>query len=313
MKISQIIKKNLLVENKFIILLYHGVEDTKTYGIQNYNNKHISTEEFDHQINFLSKHCNVISLKKLISYFSQKKNFPKNTVVITFDDGFENNYTKAIPILKKYSLPATFYISIGNIINNEMFWVDKIEDCINYTLKRNLRLKLDHEINFKLESNSQKIVAVNNIKTWCKSIVNYKKDLIIDEIINKLEVIPKISSWSGYKLLKLSQINEIDKSELFEIGGHSYKHKILSMLSNDELKIEINDSIFNLQKILNRKIDFYAYPEGQEHHFDKRVIKLLKDKNIACCPTAIPGVNSLGDDLFNLKRYMVGMNGINFE
>ena len=55
---------------------------------------------------------------------------PRNAYAITFDDGFENNYSLAAPILDDFNLPATFYFSTDFIENNSMSWIDKIEYCV---------------------------------------------------------------------------------------------------------------------------------------------------------------------------------------
>ena len=59
-------------------------------------------------------------------------NIPKNTIAITFDDGFKNNYDVAAPILDEHQIPQHLYLT-GYINSTKMFWVDQIEDCINRT------------------------------------------------------------------------------------------------------------------------------------------------------------------------------------
>ena len=64
---------------------------------------------------------------RTIDVIKYKKDLPKNSFAITFDDGFENNYKIAAPILKKYNLKSTFYFSTELVENNSMSWIDKIE------------------------------------------------------------------------------------------------------------------------------------------------------------------------------------------
>ena len=93
---------------------------------------------------------------------------------------------------------------------------------------------------------------------------------------------------------------------MFSIGGHSHTHQILSMLSPPDLDFEIDNSLELLEKNLGRKIRHYAYPEGQRRHFNGFVIRGLKARGIQCCPSAMYGINSYDEDLFQLKRIMVG-------
>ena len=93
------------------ILLYHGVTDWKKEPrdgtFLNYNGKHIDLFEFERQMRWLSENKRVVKLTDWIQYR------PKDDVAITFDDSYENLYHNAVPILKKYNLPATFFISTG--------------------------------------------------------------------------------------------------------------------------------------------------------------------------------------------------------
>jgi hypothetical protein len=86
----------------------------------------------------------------------------------------------------------------------------------------------------------------------------------------------------------------------------------MSYLSDAELASEIGICLEKLEKNLGRKIYLFSYPEGQRKHYNKKVIQFLQDSNIAICPSAIPGDNNSELDNFNLKRIMVGFNGIPF-
>ena len=99
-----------------------------------------------------------------------------------------------------------------------------------------------------------------------------------------------------------SQIQKIDKHKLFTIGGHAKTHRILSFLSDNEIKKEIKKSIKIIKKKLNKKIIHYSYPEGLRHTYSNREILLLKQNGIICCPSAENGVNNKNSDLFKLKR-----------
>lgn len=96
------------------ILMYHSVGEPMEKHSLN-----VSQEAFEKQMAFLSWHrYNVISLLDLAQLLRDKKKIPPKTVVITFDDGYENNYTKAFPILKKYKLPATIFL-VSNFLGKE--------------------------------------------------------------------------------------------------------------------------------------------------------------------------------------------------
>ena len=91
------------------ILMYHrfGYESGSLF---------VTPENFKRQMNYLkNKDYNVISLHELVRGIKSKEKFSRNTVVITVDDGFKDNFTYAYPVFKKHSFPAEIFIVAGNI------------------------------------------------------------------------------------------------------------------------------------------------------------------------------------------------------
>ena len=93
------------------VLMYHSIDhrDKET-------KLSVSPESFKRQMEFLHKNrYNVVTLDKIVSYIEKKERIPPRTLAITFDDGFYNNYEYAFPVLKKYNIPATFFVITDKI------------------------------------------------------------------------------------------------------------------------------------------------------------------------------------------------------
>jgi peptidoglycan/xylan/chitin deacetylase (PgdA/CDA1 family) len=299
-------KKNL------IILCFHGVtKKLKKKNLENFSGKHIYYKDFKNQILKLKKNkFNFIAYEQVVNNIKNKIAFPKNTACLTFDDGFMNNFQIAAPILKKNKIPAIFFLCPKNIENQEMFWVDKIEDCINRTKKRNIAIYLKRKNLFSLKSQNEKIKCINTIKNYCKNINVLKKNLIINEVIKISGILPSMKSSPNYKIATWPIIKKTIKNKLFSLGGHSLEHDIYTNLSKSEVRKNIKKTIEIIKKKTNYKIKHFSYPEGQKMHFNKYIISELKKNNIISCPTAIYGKNNHKDHLFNLKRIMIGFNNI---
>jgi peptidoglycan/xylan/chitin deacetylase (PgdA/CDA1 family)/glycosyltransferase involved in cell wall biosynthesis len=109
------------------ILTYHGIEISPT------NSFAVTLNNFENQMQYLKERFNVISLPQFSNCLVQKKSFARDTVIITFDDGFKNFYQFAYPILKKYQIPATCFIitsKVGNPVDNFMNW-EEINELLN--------------------------------------------------------------------------------------------------------------------------------------------------------------------------------------
>ena len=303
---------NKSLEEKLTILLYHGVTKEKREGIINYQGKHISDLEFYEQMKFVKEFCTPLDIDEWIEIKEDKKNIPPYPTLITFDDGFKNNLEVASPILEDFSVPTTFYLSSGMINSDLMFWVDIVEQCLNLSDRRAIKLKLEEEVEFNIGSLEGKLKALLDIKKWCKSQKDLEKERVIKDLIQQTEVEPDKDKHPNYQTLNWDEVKQLNSKELFTIGGHTHTHTILSSLTDNQLDFQISKCINEISKNLNMNLRHFSYPEGQSNHFNERVIEILKEKNIICCPTAMYGFNDFDEDLFHLKRVMVGFEGAPF-
>ena len=98
------------------VLMYHSI------GVEKGNPIVMPKEQFEEEMKYIKEHgYTTLNLKELYDYFQNKKPVPKKSVVITLDDGYENNYTDAYPILKKYNLKANVFIITGEIGKNSPY------------------------------------------------------------------------------------------------------------------------------------------------------------------------------------------------
>jgi peptidoglycan/xylan/chitin deacetylase (PgdA/CDA1 family) len=109
------------------ILMYHQVKPDARYV----NRLAVSVDTFRRQMSFLKRYgYNVVTLERLVDFISAGKRIPHNTVVVTFDDGYLNNYTHAFPVLKEYGIPATIFIitdEVGRAQGDRLSW-DQIRE-----------------------------------------------------------------------------------------------------------------------------------------------------------------------------------------
>ena len=298
-------------KNEFTILLYHGVTNSLSDGIENFSHKHISIEEFEKQIRFLQKNCTILSMDDVVNISKDGAAWPKNAVAVTFDDGFKNNYTTAALILEKYDCPATFYICAGMINTDLMFWVDEIEDCINRTSKREISILLEKKVTLSLNGNVERISAVTKIKKYCKASSVEIKNRVIFELISETGINPSPDSSQNYKMMSWAEVRELNSHSLFNFGGHTLYHDVMTAQKMQDLVIDIDTTLNLLNYNLKQITTHFSYPEGQINHYSDLVINALVDRGVVCCPTAIDGVNA-DEDLFNLKRIMPKFMGREF-
>ncbi|MEO9136837.1 MAG: polysaccharide deacetylase family protein, partial [Casimicrobiaceae bacterium] len=104
----------LLMRPRVTVLLYHRVSDDTR------DNLTVGVEQFDRQMALLRRHCTVLSIEELL----QLEVIPASgvpLVCVTFDDGYLDNYTNAVPILLRHGVPAAFFVSTGIIGTDRPF------------------------------------------------------------------------------------------------------------------------------------------------------------------------------------------------
>ncbi len=296
---------HILNDNSLAIFLFHGVVNNSNYSIRNYTRKHIKKDHFYSFLKSLKKIGHPLSMNEVIHYNEERKPFPEKSFAITFDDGFENNYSIAAPILKDLDISATFYVSTEFIDKNYMSWIDYIEYCFEITKLGKLSLPWERN-KFEFKNNTDKIRILDYLRNRVKVDMSIDLNQLVSSIFNQCGV-EKINGTDDPLDLKMNwnQIKEINDDENFIIGGHSHKHINLAFLDNQELKYEIETSMKLLEEKSSIKTFHYSYPEGLEYCFSEKVISELKKVGIKCCPTAIHGLNKFYDDLFHLKRIAV--------
>ena len=292
-------------KNNFVIFLFHGVVKKDLFKIRNYNKKHILQKNFISILQQLKKNGCILSLDEIYTSIKNKIPLPKNTYAITFDDGFENNYSIAAPILSDLNLSATFYFATDFVENNAMSWIDKLEYCLEVKKKGEVYIPwMQKKVGF--DTNKSKINLLENIRTFVKNDLNFNIENFVTNFFSdcKIRVISQLDS-SIDKKINWSQVRNLNKSSLFTIGGHSHNHLSFGSLDQAKSNFQLNKSFKLFKDKLNIDINHYSYPEGQKKDYNETLISKLKYKGIKLCPTAIPGVNNFKTDFFNLRRVMI--------
>ena len=298
---------SLIGNDHYIIYLFHGViPQLSRKSIRNYNRKHILVEEFDWLIKNLMRTGNPIDLRQLLRVCDSGKILPKRSFSITFDDGFLNNYAFAAPILRFYGCPATFYLASSFVNSNLMSWVDRIEHAVDKTDKKNIFFKGQH---YSLITNDKKIIFMEEVRKTLKTCVykdlneeatKIQRVLIGQEIFSLNDNLDAKMTWS--------HVRELCAETLFNFGGHSHSHGILSHLKGKKLDFEIKKPLQTIHNECSIRTEHFSYPEGLDNHFNNRVVDVLKRSGVRCCPTAIHGFNNLtikACGLFELRRVSV--------
>jgi len=285
---------------KVAILMYHSIQNSKKGQTSLYYQKVISSSpnDFEKQIIYLKKRFNIISLDEYVTIVKNKRIIPRNCVIITFDDGYRDNYINAYPILRKYNVPATIFITTGKIGSKEPLWGAKVAYYINSTMAS--EINLDGIGKYRLDSDSRKLKAIDDIIERLKLINEIKRDIVIDRLAEQLKV-EKVDKAADVLFLSWDEIRDISTNSI-SFGAHTVSHPNLASISVDQAKREVVESKYRIEVETDRSVNCFAYPYGGLVHFNERIKTMLREAGFICACSTIYGRQNLNDDLYQLRR-----------
>lgn len=239
--------------NRNIILMYHGVCDVPNP----YNKRHCYLRDFEKQIAYLKKSAHVISLK---DFFDQKFDPNKRNVALTFDDGYRNNFNLALPIIEKYEVPVSMYIT--GLTNDEhpYIWADFLQ-LIAPSLEKNFVLE-DEE--FTIEN--KQIIRVSDRKQMLHIIKHEKPEYAYKEKLyaNFHHEFASMKESNGmfWKLMNDHEIQQLSRSKWITIGSHGFLHNNLGNIQFEHSTDEIQKSKNYLENLIQKEVNEIAFPDG---------------------------------------------------
>lgn len=295
LSLYKIVSKN----RSLIILNYHRIlplKEVKNLIIQ--PGMYVEEKVFERQILFLKKYFHILSFPEYLRKKEDKDmSLNKRYCLITFDDGWLDNYEYAFPILKKYNIPATIFIPVSFIGTNRLFWQDKIAYILKHANKE--KTKDIFKLASKYEININKLLhEFFASKTWERKI------LLFDQIINQLKkeryelicaFITGLSSAFDLsikerEILNWSEIKEMSRKGI-SFGSHGMNHKILTRLSLKKARFEIQESHHILcQKRDINYVPVFSYPNGD---YNSEICKIVAESGYKAAVTAKFGYNDI--------------------
>jgi peptidoglycan/xylan/chitin deacetylase (PgdA/CDA1 family) len=225
-----------------------------------------SPEMFDKQLRLIKKmDFKVINFYQLNEIYLRNKKIPSNTLIITFDDGYADNYAIASNILFSHGMTAVFFISTGYIGSSEGFWFEKLTYQIQRMNDKTLQIN-DGKISIHVHENNRREVIKQLIDIIKNNSEEYRIKILY-EIDQQCEYNP--DNYEQVKTLSWDQVKEMSQRG-FEIGSHSVSHPFLTRVDDEKLTQELKKSKNQIEKICGKKVITIGYPFGD---YDNNVIQ----------------------------------------
>lgn len=275
------------------IFVYHRVLTRQ----DPYRQGELVAEQFDQQMSFLSRNYSVLPLLDAVRLLRQGR-LPRRACCITFDDGYADNLTVALPILKQYDLPATIFIATGYLDGQRMF-NDTVIDAIAHSKLSQLDLRELHLGLHSIQTIFERQQAVVTILRQFKYRAPEDRDASLPRLVQLADCGPLPSG----TMLNRNQVRELASLGV-EIGGHTVTHPILTSIDDSRARDEMIRGKRLLESLTNTRVRAFAYPNGQPHKdYASRHATMVRDAGFDLAVTTARGVSNQNSDVYQLPRF----------
>lgn len=247
------------------VLTYHRIADPADIFPSDPRLVSVTPEVFARQVEWLSKHYQVVDMSTVLNAISLLEPLPRNAVLITFDDAYPDFFYNAWPILSKYKLPATLFVPTAYPDKGGLgFWWDRLYAGILTTEHQEL---LDQKLGpFALTTQQQRIYCARTLQNYVKSMDHIHAMEWLDNILHCIDMqnIKTDESLSWEKLKSLS-------NEGVTICAHSRTHPMMTRINNQQVYDEISGSLGDIKIKLGSSLPVFCYPAGAHNQDTCRI------------------------------------------
>lgn len=278
-------------QQRLSVLIYHRVLAMPDFMRRDEPTK----DQFEWQMELLARTCVPLSISDALRGMDEG-NLPERAVCITFDDGYADNALVALPILEKWGIPATVFVSTG-FLNGGIMWNDFILECFRCTLHEEVDLQGFGLGCYKLNSETARYAAAHDVLRSAKYMKMEQRDQVVEKLAGYSRSIPSDLMMTQKQVFDLSR-------QGIEIGAHTHNHPILASLNNSDAFNEIETSKRILEEITGRTIRYFAYPNGVPgKDYKDEHVSHIQNLGFEAAFSTQWGVSNRSTDRFQIPRF----------
>jgi len=267
-----------------------------------------TAEQLTSVIKQLCEYYTPISLHEAVRILDGSAPAVDHGLVVTFDDGYRNNFSEALPLLRSMGVPATFFVATGFVETGLPYWVDRMDYALQHAPDERRLLKSEgYEFDLRGLGREALATSYRDLRVSIKSKEQNDEDMlrIVNEFSEHLEsagesAISDVMDTDSYVAVATwaEQMAAIEQGAM--IGSHSVDHHRLTAIPRSDVDRQLSESKSEIEEKLGIDCEFFCYPNGSA---DKFVRERVRRAEYRAAVTTVHGLNKTGDDLYTLKRY----------
>lgn len=274
-----------------LILNYHRIGDPQLteYDPGLYS---CSTEEFGWQLDWLKHRFPIVTLHEAVDIVHGRSTPSRTSVLITFDDGYRDNYVEAFPELRKRNLSATFFLPTVFVGSHSLPWWDEIAYMVKQARGPRLKLAYPEPEEFDLTGGDRLAVLFDVLRIF-KRATMIDTQRFLDELAAATGV-ERPGEHSERCFMNWDEAREMQAAGMC-FGSHTHTHEILGRIPYQRQVEELRTSRRILETELGREIDTLAYPRGRMSSFSEETFAALRETDYKTAFSFYSGINKPGN------------------
>lgn len=264
-----------------IFMLHSVVQDPARYLFDGSHTSIAFLESFLHWAR--QKGIEFITLDQALARMESSATTGRRFAVLTFDDGYADNLSNALPILERYQVPFTVYVTTELVTRQAFFWWRGLQ-CLFRDHAEVAVEALGRRYN--CSSLKEKIAAYREVKRWVVQDVTVRAPLL-KETFKKYNI--SLIELLDRDALSAEQVQTLASHPLVTIGGHTTSHPELAKLTEAEARREISENRVFLEDLIDKPVSHFAYPFGGSEACGPREERLVKDLRFKSATTTRRG------------------------
>lgn len=279
-----------LHRRRLLVLCYHGVVAGDHAGDRHEYRNTVAAFDFERQMRHLARHFSPVSAARVLDWIDGGRELPDRAVLVTFDDGYRNNLTQALPVLQRCGVPAIVFVTTGHIGSCELLWPTEVElrverggaSAIPMPDGTSVPLPADREARIRVSDDARR---------RCKSLADAERQSYLDQLRVATTLDREVVDAELVDFLDWDQVRQLH-AEGVAIGAHTVSHPILTKIEPEQLASELTASKRIIEAELGVECPWLAYPNGGAEDFSPGVLDAVEKAGYRVAFSLMDGLNA---------------------
>ena len=303
--------------DKVIILAIHGTGDPEIRSAWKPLRQQLPGPTLTRILHLLAPHYTFVSMDEAIAMLTGGASMKRNAIVVTFDDGYRNNITNALPILKRFGIHPMIFLATGYVDARRPHWFDRLDYALQ-SASADGRAFVVGGVRMRVNAGSREALAASyaRMRSAVKAGNRDDRQLLCEvagiagaletETVRRLSDFVDEDHWSA--LLGWNEIRTVQHA--VDFGSHTVDHIRVGKVPREVGVKQVRDSKLRLEQECGCECRYFAYPDGD---YSSEAKQLCREAGYRAAVTMDPGLNSKAADLMALKRIAVPISGSDSE